>query len=68
MEEKVTLDEFHYHEMSDRCHVINCMIDDFILAHPACNTQMQSWAEDAQRKICSVMSMAAVEEEKFDKK
>lgn len=61
----IDLDEFHYHEISDRCHVINSMIDDFILAHPACTTIMNSYAVNAQSLICAVMAEAAKEEEKL---
>ena len=32
--EKIILDEFHYHEMLDRIHVINCTINDHLLEHP----------------------------------
>ena len=63
----ITLDRFHYHEISDRCHLINSMIDDFVMGHPACNGQMTAWAEDAQRQLCNVMSMAASEEDKLIK-
>lgn len=63
----ISLDKFHYHEISDRCHLINSMIDDFVLDHPACNGKMTAWAEDAQRQLCNIMSMAAVEDEKLDK-
>lgn len=62
----INLDRFHYHEISDRCHVINSMIDDFILAHPACSTLMNSYAVNAQSLICAVMNEAAKEEEKLD--
>jgi len=33
-ETKPTLDQFHWHEMLDRLHVVKCMFDDFILSHP----------------------------------
>lgn len=32
--EKIKLDDFHYHEMMDRIHVINCTINDHLLEHP----------------------------------
>lgn len=31
---KDKLDQFHYHEMLDRLHVVMSMIDDHILQHP----------------------------------
>ena len=55
-------DKYHYHEIANRCHLINCMIDDFILGHPACNGQMTAWAEDAQRQLSNVMGMASAAE------
>lgn len=30
----IKLDDFHYHEMMDRLHVINCTINDHLLEHP----------------------------------
>ena len=33
-ETKRTLDQFHWHEMLDRLHVVKCIFDDFILSHP----------------------------------
>ena len=30
----IKLDDFHYHEMMDRLHVINCTISEHILEHP----------------------------------
>lgn len=61
----IALDRFHYHEISDRCHVINSMIDDFILAHPACTMLMNSYAVNAQSLLCAVMNEAAKGEEKL---
>jgi hypothetical protein len=29
------LDNYHYHEVVDRCHIIMCMIQDHLLDHPA---------------------------------
>lgn len=29
------IDKFHYHEVMDRLHLINSMIDEFLLEHPA---------------------------------
>lgn len=61
----IDLDKFHYHELSDRCHIINSMIDDFILSHPACSVLMNSYAVNAQSLICAVMTEAAKEGEKL---
>ena len=62
---EVVLDCFHYHEIADRCHVINSLIDDFILSHPACNPLMNSYAVNAQSLLCAVMSEASKEEGKL---
>ncbi len=35
LKKKPSLDDFHYHEVVDRCHVIMCMIQDHLLDHPA---------------------------------
>lgn len=32
---KEQTDKFHYHEVLDRLHIINSMIDDLLLEHPA---------------------------------
>ena len=32
---KVKLDQFHYHEAMDRAYVMNSMINDHLLEHPA---------------------------------
>ena len=34
MSKKPELDEFHYHEMLDRLHVIMSMVDDHLQQHP----------------------------------
>ena len=31
---KPTLDEYHYHEIVDRLHIVMCMIDDHLQQHP----------------------------------
>lgn len=59
-------DKFHYHELSDRCHIVNSMIGDFIAGHPATSHQMRAWCEEAQRKLCSVMSAACEEETRLE--
>ena len=56
------IDVFHYHEISDRCHIINSLIDDFILDHPACTAQMNSHAVRAQNLLTAVMNEADKEE------
>lgn len=31
---EMIIDEFHYHEVIERLHIINVMIDNFLLDHP----------------------------------
>ena len=54
---KDELDEFHYHEIFDRCHVINSMIDDHLLSHIGIdgNKKYQKKLEKAQGLISEVM-------------
>lgn len=49
-------DEFHYHEVIDRCHVINSMIDDHLLSHPVIDedVRLREKIEKAQRLISEV--------------
>lgn len=34
---KVEIDDFHRHEVCDRCYVVMNMISDLIVDHPACD-------------------------------
>lgn len=38
---KETLDEFHYHEMLDRLHVIMSMVDDHLQQHPVAKLELE---------------------------
>ena len=61
----ISFDDFHYHELMDRCNVVCDMIETAIIEHPAANLQMKAWAEDAQRQLYNVANMAATEQAKF---
>lgn len=59
------LDQFHFHEIIDRTHIICSMIDDYLLDHPAMTFEMQTCCEDAQSSLCEMMQLANIEEEKL---
>lgn len=49
----ITLDEFHYHEMLDRLHVITSMIDQHLQQHPVAKieTEIKKLINEAQDKL-----------------
>ena len=36
---KIQLDDYHYHELLDRLHVIMSTIDDHLIQHPVCKIE-----------------------------
>lgn len=50
---KNKIDKFHYHEVLDRLHLINTMIDEFLLEHPAVieNKKIMKKIEKASEKL-----------------
>jgi hypothetical protein len=36
---KIELDDYHYHELLDRLHVIMSTIDDHLIQHPVCKIE-----------------------------
>ena len=44
------LDEFHYHELLDRLTIINDMIENYLIDHPACEVhpELKDMLTDAQ--------------------
>lgn len=36
---KIELDDYHYHELLDRLHVIMCTIDNHLIQHPVCKIE-----------------------------
>jgi len=53
MSKKIKLDKFHYHEMLDRLHVIQCTIDDHLQQHPVAKieTDVKDLISEAQDKL-----------------
>ena len=47
------LDEFHYHEMLDRLHVIMSMVDDHLQQHPVAkiDVELKTLISEAQDKL-----------------
>jgi len=41
MSAKDKLDQFHYHEMLDRLHVLMSTLDDHIIQHPVCKLEKE---------------------------
>lgn len=39
---KPKLDEFHYHEIVDRLHVIMCMVDEHLQQHPVAKLENEA--------------------------
>lgn len=39
---KPKLDEYHYHEIVDRLHVMMCMIDDHLQQHPVAKIETEA--------------------------
>jgi len=53
MSKKPKLDKFHYHEMLDRLHVIQSIIDDHLQQHPVAKieTDVKELISEAQDKL-----------------
>ena len=53
MSQKPKLDQFHYHEMLDRLHVIMSMIDDHLQQHPVAKieTEIKDLVSAAKDKL-----------------
>jgi len=41
MSKKPELDEFHYHEMADRLHVVMAIVDDHLQQHPVAKIETE---------------------------
>jgi len=50
---KIELDDYHYHELLDRLHVIMSTIDDHLIQHPVCKieTEVKDLISQAQDKL-----------------
>lgn len=53
------IDAFHYHEIADRCDVVQRIIEDCIFNHPAMNVEQREKIAMAQTLIASVYQWAA---------
>ena len=60
-------DKYHYHEIIDRVHIINCMIDDFLVDHTGMTKEMDTMCEQAQRLLSDVSDSAIEEAELLPK-
>jgi hypothetical protein len=49
-------DPYLIHEALDRCHVINCMVNDHLLGHPAVGLNLE--AHDLIRKASDLLGQA----------
>lgn len=49
----------HYHEIMDRAHIINTMIEEFLIDHPGMNDGMNRLCWQAQSDLMGVYSMAS---------
>lgn len=65
--EKNNLDVHYVNELVDRCHIINSMIDDFAIDHPATDEKMKKMLEEAQGAISSVMQRSVKYAELMEK-
>lgn len=62
------LDKFHYHEMTDRIHVVMMVIDGNLTQHPVAklNKQIQSLIDQAQDKLFEAYQLSASIEHEMD--
>lgn len=66
---KPELDEFHYHEILDRIHVVNCIIDSHLHQHPVAKLEKEisELIEEAQMKLMEAyQTIGKIRYEKFD--
>lgn len=62
---KIGLDEFHYHEVMDRLHVIMGTISDFLVSHPVCDEHedIKELMESAVYKLAEAYQLTGMKEE-----
>ena len=67
---KELLDEFHYHEMLDRIHLISETIDTHILQHPVCKLEKEvcEKVDEALNLLMLAYQKTGELSQKFDKK
>ena len=55
-------DKYHLHEIADRVHIINSMIDDFLIEHPGMTKSANQLCEVAQQNLSAVIGLTAEQE------
>ena len=69
---KDLLDEFHYHEATDRLHIVMSTIDDHLIQHPVCKLykEISNRIEQAQSLLFEAYQMVGQKniEKKLTKK
>lgn len=55
---KTIIDEFHYHEIMDRTHVILCTIEDHLITHVGMTEEMKTLTDQAMNCLAHVYQMA----------
>ncbi len=60
-------DAFHFHEIVDRCHIINSMIDDFLIGGPGMDADSNRLCEEAQDLLCGVMNRVTLRGDEDEK-
>ena len=70
MSKKIKLDKFHYHELTDRLHLILSSVDDFLLDHPVSHKEkkIRKQIEHASELLADAYQLTGRKEfEKFNK-
>ena len=55
---KQEVNSLYHYEILDRCHIVNCIINDHLINHPAISKAMQKKLEKAQGLIGDVYQWA----------
>ena len=67
-QKKLTLDQFHYHEMADRSYLMVSVIENQLLQHPVAeeNKKIRKLIKKASRLIAEVSQIASALEFEMD--
>jgi ribosome-binding factor A len=62
----IPLDDYHFHEVYDRCHTVKTMINEVLTSHPVIERfpELQEEIENAQRSLFKVSQLLANIQEK----
>jgi len=68
MSPKPKLDEFHYHEMTDRLSVVMTVVDNNLTQHPVAklNKDIQKLIDEAQNKLYEAYQLSGKIENSFE--